>query len=73
MALLLVTHDIELATRVARRVVILEAGRIMADGPVEEILSTLELYEPQMARLFPGRGWLTVNEVVKGVTHAKNH
>lgn len=73
MALLLVTHDIELATRVAQRVVILESGRITAGGPVEEILSTLELYEPQMARLFPGKGWLTVDEVIKGVTHAENH
>jgi energy-coupling factor transport system ATP-binding protein len=73
MALVLVTHDVELASRVAQRVVILEAGRITADGPTTEILSTLEIYEPQMARLFPGRGWLTVDEVMKGVTHAKNH
>jgi energy-coupling factor transport system ATP-binding protein len=57
----------------AQRVVILEEGRITADGPVDEILSTLEQYEPQMARLFPGKGWLTVEEVMKGVTHAKNH
>jgi energy-coupling factor transporter ATP-binding protein EcfA2 len=73
MALLLVTHDVELASRVARRVVVLEDGRITADGPVVEVLSSLERYEPQMARLFPGRRWLTVEEVVKGVTHAENH
>jgi energy-coupling factor transport system ATP-binding protein len=73
MALLLVTHDVELATRMAQRVVVLEAGQVAADGPVEEIMSKLELYEPQMARLFPGRRWLTVDEVMKEVTHAKNH
>jgi energy-coupling factor transporter ATP-binding protein EcfA2 len=73
MALLLVTHDVELATRMAQRVVILEEGRVTADGPVQEILGKLERYEPQMARLFPGRGWLTVDEVVEGLTHAKNY
>jgi energy-coupling factor transport system ATP-binding protein len=73
MGLLLVTHDVELATRVAQRVVVMEDGRISTDGPVEEILSTLEEFEPQMARLFPGRRWLTVEEVMKGVEHAQNH
>jgi energy-coupling factor transport system ATP-binding protein len=67
MALLLVTHDVEMATRVAQRVVVLDEGRITADGPVEEVLSRLEAFEPQMARLFPGRRWLTVAEVMAAV------
>jgi energy-coupling factor transport system ATP-binding protein len=67
MALLLVTHDVEMATRIAQRVVVLEEGRITADGPVEEVLSRLEAFEPQMARLFPGRRWLTVAEVMAAV------
>ena len=64
MGLLLVTHDVEMATRIAQRVLVLEEGLITADGPVEEVLSTLEAFEPQMARLFPGRRWLTVAEVM---------
>jgi hypothetical protein len=34
---------------------------------VEEVLSKLEAFEPQMARLFPGRRWLTVAEVMAAV------
>jgi energy-coupling factor transport system ATP-binding protein len=73
MGLLLVTHDVELATRMAERVLVLAEGRITDEGPVEDVLSTLEAFEPQMARLFPGRRWLTVDEVVKGVKDAKDY
>jgi energy-coupling factor transport system ATP-binding protein len=73
MGLLLVTHDVELAARVAQRVLVIDNGRIIADGPMEEIMSTMELFEPQMARLFPGKRWLTVDEVMNGVKNAENH
>jgi energy-coupling factor transport system ATP-binding protein len=73
MGLILVSHDVELATRIARRVVVMEAGRVRTDGPIEQVLSKQTEFEPQMARLFPGRQWLTVDEVVKGMKDAETY
>jgi len=67
MGLLLVTHDVELAARVADRVVVLNDGEIIANGPTAEVLNASPLFSPQMARLFPGRGWLTVESVLDGL------
>ena len=66
MGLLLVTHDVELVARVADRVLILSQGEILADGKPAEILGASPLFAPQMARLFPGSGWLTVEDVLGG-------
>lgn len=62
--ILLVTHDVELAAQVAQRVVILSAGQIIAEGPTAEILGASPLFAPQIARLFPHRGWLTVEDAL---------
>ena len=37
------THDIELASRIADRVILLEQGRILADGPAETVLNDRKL------------------------------
>ena len=37
------THDIELASRIADRVILLQRGKILADGPVHSILSDRNL------------------------------
>ena len=37
------THDIELASRIADRVILLEQGRILADGPAAAVLNDREL------------------------------
>jgi energy-coupling factor transport system ATP-binding protein len=63
---LLVTHDVELAAQAADRVVILHQGEVIADD-APQVLATLPLFAPQMARLFPGRGWLTVEDAIAGV------
>jgi energy-coupling factor transport system ATP-binding protein len=67
MGLLLVTHDVELAVQVADRVLVLSQGEVIADGPAGAVLGASPLFAPQMARLFPGRGWLTVEEVLAGL------
>jgi len=36
---LIATHDLEMALEVCRRVVLLDRGRVMADGPVRQILA----------------------------------
>lgn len=64
MAILLVTHDVELAAAAADRVILLEQGQVEADGSPAEVLSRLPHFTPQIAQLFPGSGWLTVKDVL---------
>jgi energy-coupling factor transporter ATP-binding protein EcfA2 len=64
---LLVTHDVELVARACDRVLILEQGVIIADGPTAEVLDSSTIFRPQLSRLFPGFGWLTVNDAVDGI------
>jgi len=42
-AILLATHDLDMIRRLCRRVIVLDDGRIAADGTVEEILNDLSL------------------------------
>jgi len=67
-ATLLVTHDVELAAQIADRVVVLSQGEIIADGSVADVLATSSFFAPQVARLFPGTGWLTVNDALAGLS-----
>ncbi len=67
MGLLLVTHDVEMAARVADRVIVLSQGEIIAAGPAAGVLNASPLFAPQVARLFPDRGWLTVEDALAGL------
>lgn len=64
MAILLVTHDVELAAEAADRVILLEDGQVSASGSPREVLADSERFAPQMARVFPGEGVLTVGDVM---------
>ncbi len=44
-AVVLITHDIDLLARYADRIVVLEGGRVVRDGPVREVLGDLEFLE----------------------------
>ncbi len=72
MAILLVTHDVELAAQAADRVVLLENGLLTADGRPEEVLTSSSPFAPQMAKVFPGMGWITAHDVIGGL-HALKH
>mgnify|MGYP003376842712 CR=1 FL=1 len=63
-ALLLVTHDVEMAAAIAHRTVVLSQGGVIAAGPTRDVLTATPHFAPQIARLFPGRGWLTVADVL---------
>ncbi|NJN96710.1 MAG: ATP-binding cassette domain-containing protein [Anaerolineales bacterium] len=67
MAILLVTHDVELAAALAGRVVLLSQGEIIASGHPQEVLGTSPFFAPQIARLFPGTGWLTLSDVTLSI------
>jgi energy-coupling factor transport system ATP-binding protein len=64
MGILLVTHDVELAAQSADRVVLLENGLVVEDGTPQDVLSRSATFAPQVSRIFPGRGWLTVKDVL---------
>ncbi|MDQ7028476.1 MAG: ABC transporter ATP-binding protein [Ardenticatenia bacterium] len=68
--ILFVTHDVELVALAADRVVVLEEGRVVADGPVRPLLGTLQPFAPQMARLFGHPELLTVEDVLAAVRPA---
>ena len=64
MAILLVTHDVELVAAAADRVILLSQGEIIAGGAPAETLGASPLFAPQVARLFPDTGWLTVEDAL---------
>jgi energy-coupling factor transport system ATP-binding protein len=59
-AVVLATHDVELAARVARRIVVLGDGEVVASGRAREVLAG-SLFAPQVLRVLPP--FLTVSEV----------
>lgn len=69
MAILLVTHDVELAAEAADRVIILEQGLVSAIGNPQEVLAASARFAPQMARVFPGEGVLTVKDVIERINN----
>ncbi len=64
MAIVLVTHDVEFAAQLATRVVLLSQGEIIADGAPAAVLGSSPLFAPQVARLFPESGWLTMADAL---------
>lgn len=60
-AILLATHDVELAAQVADQVVILDDGRVQIAGPARDVLSRTPGYQTQLAQVF---GLLTLNELL---------
>jgi energy-coupling factor transport system ATP-binding protein len=65
-AVMLATHDVELAALVADRVVMLAGGELVASGPPEEVLGDSPVFAPQTARVF-GPRWLTPERVLNAV------
>jgi energy-coupling factor transport system ATP-binding protein len=66
-ATLLVTHDVEFAALLADRVIVLGRGEVIAAGPAAQVLGASPLFAPQIARLFPGTGWLTTEDALRGL------
>jgi energy-coupling factor transport system ATP-binding protein len=54
LAVLVATHDAEFAADFAKRAVLLAAGRVIADGPIEEILSGGWYFTTEASRILDG-------------------
>ncbi|MDJ0385888.1 ABC transporter ATP-binding protein [Streptomyces sp. G-G2] len=64
-AIVLATHDVELAAELAHRVVILAGGEIVADGPTAEVVVSSPAFAPQVAKILAPGHWLTVSQVAE--------
>jgi energy-coupling factor transport system ATP-binding protein len=66
-AVMVATHDVELAAAVATRVLMLAGGAVVADGDPASVLGDSHVFAPQMTRAF-GPGWLTPEQVAEALT-----
>ncbi|MEV6198764.1 ATP-binding cassette domain-containing protein [Streptomyces sp. NPDC051771] len=62
-AIVLATHDVELAAELADRVVIVAGGEVVADGPTAEVVVSSPAFAPQVAKILAPEPWLTVEQV----------
>ncbi|MGW3357332.1 ATP-binding cassette domain-containing protein [Streptomyces bungoensis] len=67
-AIVLATHDVELAAEIAHRVVLLAEGEVIADGPTAEVVVSSPSFAPQVTKILAPQQWLTVAEVRKALS-----
>ncbi|MFI9834268.1 ABC transporter ATP-binding protein [Streptomyces sp. NPDC051913] len=66
-AIVLATHDVELAAEIADRVVLLADGEIIADGPAADVVVASPSFAPQVSKILAPQKWLTVAQVRKAL------
>ncbi|GAA4292279.1 ATP-binding cassette domain-containing protein [Streptomyces venetus] len=69
-AIVLATHDVELAAEIADRVVLLADGEVIADGPTADIVVSSPSFAPQVTKILAPQHWLTVSQVRAALRHA---
>ncbi|QGP93863.1 Putative HMP/thiamine import ATP-binding protein YkoD [Neomoorella glycerini] len=71
-SVVLVTHDVEFAAAYATRVLLLFAGRVVADGPKHQVLGQSVFYSTQMGKMCRGYvdGVLTVPDALERLVPA---
>ncbi|GGS94608.1 ABC transporter ATP-binding protein [Streptomyces chromofuscus] len=62
-AIVLATHDVELAAELAHRVVLLADGEVIADGPTADVVVSSPSFAPQVTKILAPQQWLTVTQV----------
>jgi energy-coupling factor transport system ATP-binding protein len=67
-AVLVATHDVEFAARVADRCVLLGRGRVVADGPTHEVLSGGRYFATEVARVLGPTGAVLPEEGARLLT-----
>ncbi|MGW6789239.1 ABC transporter ATP-binding protein [Streptomyces chartreusis] len=66
-AIVLATHDVELAAELADRVVLLADGEVIADGPTADVVVSSPSFAPQVTKILAPQEWLTVTQVRKAL------
>ncbi|MEV6009676.1 ATP-binding cassette domain-containing protein [Streptomyces sp. NPDC051976] len=69
-AVILATHDVELAADLAHRVVILAEAEVVSDGPTPDVLLSSPAYAPQVAKILSPAPWFTVPQVAQALDGA---
>ncbi|GAB2929361.1 ABC transporter ATP-binding protein [Streptomyces heilongjiangensis] len=67
-AIVLATHDVELAAELADRVLILADGEVVADGPTAEVVVGSPAFAPQVTKILAPQQWLTTAQVRHALT-----
>ncbi|WP_030325605.1 ABC transporter ATP-binding protein [Streptomyces sp. NRRL B-3229] len=67
-AIMLATHDVELAAELAHRVVLLAEGEVIADGPAADVIMSSPSFAPQVSKILAPQRWLTVAQVRKALS-----
>ncbi|MGW0760288.1 ABC transporter ATP-binding protein [Streptomyces sp. NPDC002814] len=62
-AIILATHDVELAAELAHRVILLAEGEVIADGPTADVVVSSPSFAPQVTKILAPQRWLTVTQV----------
>ncbi|MET7688314.1 ATP-binding cassette domain-containing protein [Streptomyces sp. NPDC005483] len=62
-AIMLATHDVELAAELAHRVILLAEGEVIADGPAADVITSSPSFAPQVSKILAPQRWLTVTQV----------
>jgi len=65
-AVVVATHDVELASDLADRVVLMAQGEIVADGPARAMLTGSPGFAPQIARIMAPRPWMRLADLHLG-------
>ncbi|WP_406127182.1 ATP-binding cassette domain-containing protein [Streptomyces canus] len=66
-AIMLATHDVELAAELAHRVILLAEGEVIADGPAADVITASPSFAPQVSKILAPQRWLTVAQVRKAL------
>jgi len=62
-AVVVATHDVELAAEVSERTVVLADGEVVAAGPSRDVVTASPAFAPQVAKILAPDPWLTVSDV----------
>ena len=66
-AVVLATHDVELAAEVSARTVVLADGEVVADGPSRDVVTASPVFAPQVAKVLAPLPYLTVGDVERSL------
>ena len=72
-AIVLATHDVELAADLSSRVVIVADGEVVADGPTSEVITSSPMFAPQVAKVLAPQTWLSVEQVRRALDTQPPH